>query len=178
MEHRFGHDFSHVRVHAGARSAQSASAVHANAYTVGSHIAFGDGQYHPETVAGRRLIAHELTHVLQQRGSPSGFAVDRDARLQTNLEIGPSHDEFEREADRVAEQVVTQSPTAGPTSVGAANPSSVRETDRIESISGARDAILQLGPVPDSCRSCNHDIQRGCHQRSDHHRACSGRRPA
>jgi hypothetical protein len=70
MEPRFGHDFSRVRVHTDARAAESAGAVRAAAYTVGSDIAFASGRYRPETIAGRRLLAHELAHVLQQRGAP------------------------------------------------------------------------------------------------------------
>jgi hypothetical protein len=68
MEERFGHDFSLVRVHSDAAAGQSAQEVNANAYTVGHHIAFGPGRFSPGSHEGRRLIAHELTHVLQQRG--------------------------------------------------------------------------------------------------------------
>jgi hypothetical protein len=67
MEQRFGHDFSRVRVHSGAAAEQSARDVNAHAYTVGQRIVFGDGRYAPTTTEGRRLIAHELTHVLQQQ---------------------------------------------------------------------------------------------------------------
>lgn len=67
MEQRFGHDFSHVRVHSGAAAEQSAREVNASAYTVGHNIVFGAKQYSPRTGAGQQLIAHELTHVLQQR---------------------------------------------------------------------------------------------------------------
>jgi hypothetical protein len=66
MEQRFGHDFSKVRVHSGAAAEQSAMDVNANAYAVGHNIVFGAGQLASETSAGRRLIAHELTHVVQQ----------------------------------------------------------------------------------------------------------------
>jgi hypothetical protein len=68
MEPRFGADFSAVRVHTGAQAAASAAAVNATAYTVGENIAFGSDRYAPQQGAGRRLLAHELTHVLQQRG--------------------------------------------------------------------------------------------------------------
>ena len=66
MEPRFGHDFSRVRVHADAKAAESARTMNALAYTVGHDMVFGAGQYVPETSEGRRLVAHELTHVLQQ----------------------------------------------------------------------------------------------------------------
>lgn len=68
MESRFGKDFSGVRVHTGTEAAHSARSVHALAYTVGNHIVFGASQFAPATSAGRRLLAHELTHVVQQNG--------------------------------------------------------------------------------------------------------------
>jgi len=66
METRFGHDFSQVRVHQGAAADQSARDVGAQAYTVGRDIVFGAGQFAPASGAGRRLLAHELTHTIQQ----------------------------------------------------------------------------------------------------------------
>ena len=70
MEPRFGHDFSQVRVHSDSKAAESARDLNANAYTVGSHIVFGAGQFLPETEAGQQLLSHELTHVVQQQRSP------------------------------------------------------------------------------------------------------------
>ena len=69
MEHRFGHDFSRVRVHTGAAAEQSARDVSAHAYTVGHNLVFDSGRFASGTHEGRRLIAHELTHVVQQSGS-------------------------------------------------------------------------------------------------------------
>ena len=66
IEPRFGHDFSQVRVHTDARAAKSARMIDARAYTAGLHVAFGARQYVPRTAAGLKLLAHELTHVLQQ----------------------------------------------------------------------------------------------------------------
>lgn len=79
MEGSFGHDFSHVRVHTDAAAADSARTRAAKAYTVGSDVVFGPGRYTPETPAGARLLAHELTHVVQQ-GQPhlGGSAVDAE----------------------------------------------------------------------------------------------------
>src|SRR5262245_21288939 len=75
MEQRFGHDFSSVRVHTGAQADDSARSLGALAYTVGNDIVFGTGQYVSDTRAGRSLIAHELTHVIQQGGgSGPGYA--------------------------------------------------------------------------------------------------------
>ena len=69
VEPRFGHDFSAVRVHADAGAAELARSVQARAFTVGEDIVFGAGEYAPDTTAGMRLLAHELTHVVQQGGS-------------------------------------------------------------------------------------------------------------
>ncbi len=68
FEPRFGQDFGHVRLHTDAAAAESAGALGARAYTFGRDIVFGAGEYAPDAAAGRRLVAHELTHVLQQDG--------------------------------------------------------------------------------------------------------------
>lgn len=66
MESRFGADFNHVRIHTDENAHQSSSAINARAYTHRNHIVFGDGQYQPNTLEGKRLLAHELAHVMQQ----------------------------------------------------------------------------------------------------------------
>lgn len=66
MEPRFGHDFGRVRVHTDQRAAESAQDINALAYTAGRHIVFGAGQYSPGTPGGQKLLAHELTHTIQQ----------------------------------------------------------------------------------------------------------------
>jgi len=68
MEPRFGHDFANVRVHTNNRAAESAEAVNALAYTAGDNIVFSAGQYAPASSLGQWLLAHELTHVVQQNG--------------------------------------------------------------------------------------------------------------
>lgn len=83
MEPRFGRDFSGVRVHTDGKAAQSAQSVNALAYTVGQDVVFGNGQYTPETDQGRRLLAHELTHVMQQTRS-GGIRLDRK-KVPTNF---------------------------------------------------------------------------------------------
>ena len=79
MELRFGHSFSRVRIHADGTATASAQAVHARAYTLGHDIVFGAGQYAPSTGAGRRLLAHELAHVVQQQGTAILVQRDDDA---------------------------------------------------------------------------------------------------
>lgn len=69
MEQRFGHDFSDVQIHDDFGAGQASLAVQARAFTVGSHVMFAPGEYRPETETARRLIAHELTHVVQQTNS-------------------------------------------------------------------------------------------------------------
>ena len=71
MGQRFGYDFSRVRVHTGAAAEQSARDVNARAFTSGYNVVFGAGEFAPASQTGRRLIAHELTHVIQQDGSVS-----------------------------------------------------------------------------------------------------------
>jgi hypothetical protein len=68
FEPRFGHDFSNVRVHVSSVAEQSANGLQARAYTAGQNIVFSAGQFAPKTQEGRRLLAHELTHVVQQSG--------------------------------------------------------------------------------------------------------------
>lgn len=77
MGERFGHDFSQVRVHTGGEAEQSAREVNARAYTVGQHIVFGAGGFQPQSREGRRLLAHELTHVVQQSGNPGTGLIQR-----------------------------------------------------------------------------------------------------
>ena len=67
MENRFGQDFGQVRIHTGGQAAESAAAIQAKAYTSGRNIVFGAGEYRPESIEGRRLLAHELAHVGQQQ---------------------------------------------------------------------------------------------------------------
>lgn len=72
MERRFGHRFGDVRVHTDAEASASALDIGAQAYSHGTHIAFGPGRYRPETRAGRHLLAHELAHVVHQSGTSHG----------------------------------------------------------------------------------------------------------
>ena len=94
FEPRFGRDFGDVRVHTGAEAAASARAVGALAYTVGRDVVFGGGQYAPASTRGRKLLAHELAHVVQQ---PGGLAA------RSALRVDPADSPSEREADRMAD---------------------------------------------------------------------------
>jgi outer membrane protein OmpA-like peptidoglycan-associated protein len=104
FEPRFGHDFSRVHVHTDAKADESASAAKALAYTVGRDVVFGAGRYAPGTTEGDRLLAHELTHVVQQTGgheiqgsngplsvSASGTRIQRDTAEKTDLRSRLKH---------------------------------------------------------------------------------------
>jgi hypothetical protein len=110
MEGAFHRDFSGVRVHNGGDAAASAHAVAAQAYTVGQNIVFADGRYDPGSETGRRLIAHELGHTLQQ---PQGGAIPG------KLPIGEAHSSSEQEADAMADAAMagTAAPLAASTGV-------------------------------------------------------------
>lgn len=104
---RFGHDFSDVRLHTDSRAASSAKAISAKAYTVGSDVVFGAGQYTPYSQSGRWLIAHELAHVAQGRGGGSPAAqrsVEDDANAAaTDVMAGKAAQvEERRDADKPA----------------------------------------------------------------------------
>jgi hypothetical protein len=101
FELRFGHDFSRVRVHTDAWAAESARAVNAIAYTVGDDMVFDSGRFAPTSSAGRELLAHELTHVIQQ-SSPLAPGGSQAAPHPSGLLIGPLGDRFEQEAERVS----------------------------------------------------------------------------
>jgi outer membrane protein OmpA-like peptidoglycan-associated protein len=90
FEPRFGHDFSRVRVHTGAAAERSAQDVNAHAYAVGRHIVFSAGRFAPRTEEGRRLIAHELAHVVQQGGSGrTGLPARSGSRATVTGEVQP-----------------------------------------------------------------------------------------
>ena len=102
MEPRFGFDFGSVRVHTGGTAAQSTQAVNAHAYTVGSQIVFGSGKFAPQSDEGRQLLAHELTHVIQQASG----AVAPSARRE-GLSLGTPTDAFEQQAEQTAARVAS-----------------------------------------------------------------------
>ena len=107
-ERYFGYDFSKVRVHTDSRAAESAKAVNAAAYTAGNGVVFDTGRYRPDSAAGKRLIAHELTHVVQQAGSsqlpsaiekpntPEEMAAEANARTGLQGQQNPSLTAFRR----------------------------------------------------------------------------------
>jgi hypothetical protein len=101
MEPHFGHDFGQVRIHTDGQAAQSTEAVSALAYTAGRDIVFSAGQYQPHSDAGKRLLAHEMAHVVQQASGPvSGVP------MANRLAVSKPEDGFERAADHAVDRVM------------------------------------------------------------------------
>ncbi|MCR8691617.1 DUF4157 domain-containing protein [Rhodococcus pyridinivorans] len=108
MEGRFGQDFGNVRVHNDGAAHESAKSVNAQAYTVGSDIVFQNDRYDPGSDTGKHMIAHELTHVVQQRNGP----VD-GTDAGGGVRISDPSDRFERDAVANADSVMAApAPTA------------------------------------------------------------------
>ncbi|GAB2603210.1 eCIS core domain-containing protein [Kribbella endophytica] len=101
MEGRLGHDFSDVRVHDDSAAHDSAKAVNAHAYTVGSNVVFQRDKYDPGSDAGKTMLAHELTHVVQQRSGPV-----EGTSAPGGIKVSDPSDRFEREASANAERVM------------------------------------------------------------------------
>ena len=117
MEPAFGADFADVRVHTDAAAAESAQGVQALAYTVGNEVVFQSGMYQPETPAGQRMLAHELTHVVQQRRGP----VDGTA-AGGGVSVSDPSDRFEQAAEASADGFMAsgrwRAPTPGASAPG------------------------------------------------------------
>ena len=120
MECHFGHDFSQVRVHSSIDAALSAQALNAHAYTVGSHIVFGSGRFAPGSQDGRRLLAHELAHVVQQSAAPT-----QTKQLQR-----------QNGGDGASDMAPAQAETSGP------------QKELAEMVATLRDAIASQGVDP------------------------------
>jgi hypothetical protein len=101
MEQNLGADFSDVRVHTDAEASASAKSVQAHAYTVGSDVVFQSGSYQPDTESGQRTLAHELTHVMQQRSGP----VD-GSDAGGGIAVSDPSDRFEQAAESNADRFV------------------------------------------------------------------------
>src|SRR5664279_3002216 len=109
MESRLGHDFSDVRVHNDSQAHESARSVNAHAYTVGSNVVFQRDKFDPSSSEGKTTLAHELTHVVQQRSGP----VDGTS-AGGGIKVSDPSDRFEREASANADRVMSADVTASP----------------------------------------------------------------
>jgi hypothetical protein len=143
MEARLGADFSDVRIHTDDAAHRSAQAVSAHAYTVGSDIAFQRDAYDPGSAAGQKTLAHELTHVIQQRSGPVDGTPTGDG-----VSVSDPSDRFEREAASNAERVVGREPETVENAPVARSYSGVspRDVVRVKPAAVSRDAIT-LNPV-------------------------------
>jgi hypothetical protein len=131
MEGRIGADFSDVKVHDDEAAHRSAQAVNAHAYTVGSNVVFQRDKYDPGSDAGRVMLAHELTHVVQQRSGP----VD-GTPAAGGIKVSNPSDHFEREAAANADRVMSAPAPAQPPAPAPVQPSAVQ-----------RDADEEAAPV-------------------------------
>jgi hypothetical protein len=140
MEGRLGHDFADVRVHDDGAAHESAKAVNAHAYTVGSNIVFQRDTYDPSSTEGKTMLAHELTHVVQQRngpvdGTPAGGGIN----------VSDPSDRFERDASANAERAMAGPAPDAHTSVPSAAAGAVvqREAEEEEEEPTAQGAFVQ-----------------------------------
>lgn len=129
MEGNLGADFSDVRVHTDQQAAESAKAVSASAYTVGNDVVFGADGYNPSSTDGRKTLAHELTHVVQQRsgpvdGTPSGGGIS----------VSDPSDRFEQEASATADRVAARSTEASSDAVATGAPAVQRQAAEEEEL--------------------------------------------
>jgi hypothetical protein len=120
MESRLGADFSDVRVHTDAKATESARSVQAHAYTVGNDVVFQSDKYAPQSDSGQRMLAHELTHVVQQRSGPVA-----GTPAPGGIQISHPSDSFERAAEASADRVMS-SATPSVESHAAAAPAAVQ----------------------------------------------------
>src|ERR1700716_938458 len=109
MESRLGADFSDVRVHTDGKATESARSVQAYAYTVGNDVVFQSDKYAPDSDSGQRMLAHELTHVVQQRSGP----VD-GTPAPGGIKVSHPSDSFERAAESTADRVMSAQPVSAP----------------------------------------------------------------
>src|SRR5713101_1171520 len=110
MESRLGADFSDVRVHTDGKATESARSVQAHAYTVGNDVVFQSDKYAPESESGQRMLAHELTHVVQQRSGP----VD-GTPAAGGIKVSHPSDSFEQAAESTADRVMSSQAVSPPT---------------------------------------------------------------
>jgi len=150
-EPRFGYDFSDVHVHTNSRAAETAAAVNAKAFTVGRDVVFGPGEYAPESAAGKRLLAHELTHVVQQ--SSSSLSIQRDdgvasgaAENASRVETNPNPVRLQRLNDlmqQITEQTLDTLLVRG--QLDALPPASSLERVTLEeALNASRTTLIQL----------------------------------
>jgi len=142
MESRLGHDFSDVRVHNDSQAHESARSVNAHAYTVGSNVVFQRDSFDPSSSEGKTMLAHELTHVVQQRSGP----VDGTS-TGGGIKVSDPSDRFEREASANAERAMS---APAPAAQLSASPAAVqREEAPAEEEDVAQGSFVQREEAPE-----------------------------
>jgi hypothetical protein len=129
MESSFGTDFSSVRVHTGSDADASARKLGAHAYTVGEDVVFANGRFDPGSPVGQRTLAHELTHVVQQRSGPV-----EGTDTGGGVKVSHPSDQYERAAESMADTVVAGRMAAEPAPAGVASPSVQRAAEEDEEV--------------------------------------------
>src|SRR2546426_8414937 len=132
MESRLGADFSDVRVHTDGKATESARSVQAYAYTVGNDVVFQSDKFAPDSDSGQRMLAHELTHVVQQRSGPVA-----GTPAPGGIQISHPSDRFEQAAESSADRVMSSASASAPTLVGPAPASIQREGEEDEELQGS-----------------------------------------
>lgn len=153
MQSRLGHDFSDVRVHADGQATESAKAVNAHAYTVGTNIVFQSDKYAPGTQSGQKMLAHELTHVVQQKAGP----VD-GSPAPGGIKVSHPSDPFEQAAERSAEQAMSSN--AAPQAAVATQASSVQRESE-----GEEDQLQQSAVQREAAGDDEDEMQQSAIQR-------------
>ncbi|MGN6212328.1 eCIS core domain-containing protein [Parafilimonas sp.] len=110
FESKIGYDFSGVKLHTNTEANQSAKNINALAYTHGNNIVFGEGQYQPDTDAGKRLLAHELTHVVQQGAHNSTATVQRDVGWARSASGKPYGDPITGYTNERVDETISNAP--------------------------------------------------------------------
>ena len=139
MESRLGADFSDVRVHTDTKATESARSVQAYAYTVGNDVVFQSDKYAPDSDSGQKMLAHELTHVVQQRSGP----VD-GTPAPGGIKVSHPSDRFEQAAESTADRVMSSQAPSSPTT---ATPSSVQRAAEEDELQLA--SIQRAAPAPE-----------------------------
>lgn len=165
FEPRMGVDLSNVRVHTDSTAAETSKELNARAYTVGPHVAFNSGEYQPGTTEGRKLMGHELTHVVQQGGA-AARKVQREVSMEDAVaeaqkevtEEDVTKEEAQVEAEPVSIPTGNKLEGVAPADVGAAPSGSVAEDVAAppaaeavkagEDAPAAEDAVVGQAPVP------------------------------
>jgi uncharacterized protein DUF4157 len=138
MEGRLGADFGGVRVHHDSAASESAKAVDAHAYTVGNEVVFRSDRWDPAGSEGRRTLAHELSHVVQQANGPV-----TGSPAPGGIRVSSPNDDFEKAADRHADAALSgPAPAAGPDATSAApDAASAAPSAQLEAAGGRNDDV-------------------------------------